>query len=317
MQTRRRLPPLDLLRGFEAAARHLSFTKAAAELHLTQSAISRQVQALEEHVGQPLFERRHRALALTEPGQQLQQAVSAWLAQLADTFERIAPQEQSRLVTVTTTVSFASLWLLPRLAAFRLANPGVDVRISADGAVVDLGRARIDTAIRYCAPERAPPGAQRLFGETVLPLCSPSLQADLARPLRVPADLCHHVLLHFDDQPPRQLFLDWDHWLEAMGLPELRPAGVLRFSHYDQVIQAAIEGQGVALGRLPLMERQLKRGQLVAPFDLQRLPGHPPSSSRAYFVLLEPAAAQRPEVRDFAAWLHREAAPRAPDPAAQ
>lgn len=308
MQERhRRLPPLDLIRGFEAAARHLSFTKAAAELHLTQSAISRQVQSLEEHLGQPLFQRRHRALVLTEAGQALAHTASAMLAQLGQTLERIGQRERGHLVTVTTTVSFASLWLVPRLPAFRRQHPEIDVRISADGSVVDLSRARLDLAIRYAPPERAPSGAPRLFGEDVMPMCSPALLKDAEHPLREPAELQHHVLLHFDDTPPRQSFLDWDNWLEAMGLAGLRPAGELRFSHYDQVIQAAVEGHGVALGRLPLMERHLKRGQLLAPFEPRRLPGRRPRSSRAYYIVIEPAAAARPEVRHFVEWLIAEA----------
>ena len=303
----KRLPPLDLIRGFEAAARHLSFTRAAEELHLTQSAVSRQVQALEQHIGQPLFQRRHRALLLTEAGQLLQQAAVAMLAELHATLDRIAA-ERSHLVTVTTTVSFASLWLVPRLPSFRKAWPAVDVRISANSSVVDLTRSRIDVAIRYCPPERAPAKAPRLFGEEVLPMCSPELLSDPARPLREPADLRNHVLLHFDDTAPRLAILDWQNWLEAMGLPELEPAGVLRFSHYDQLIHAAVDGHGVALGRLPLMEAQLRRKQLVAPFELSRLKNRPPRTSLAYYVVLEPGAAARPEVQQFAEWLHSEAA---------
>jgi DNA-binding transcriptional LysR family regulator len=303
----KRLPPLDLIRGFEAAARHLSFTRAADELHLTQSAVSRQVQALEQHIGQPLFQRQHRSLLLTEAGQLLQQTAVAMLDDLAETLERIAA-DRAPLVTVTTTVSFASLWLVPRLPSFRQAWPGIDVRISADSSVVDLSRSRIDAAIRYCPPERAPPKAIRLFGEEVLPMCHPSLLRDPQRPLREPADLRHQVLLHFEDRPPRLAILEWETWLEAMGLSGLQPAGELRFSHYDQVIQAAVEGHGVALGRLPLMERQLRRGQLVAPFELSRIPGRRPQSSRAYYVVLEPAAALRQEVQHFAAWLQGEAA---------
>jgi LysR family transcriptional regulator, glycine cleavage system transcriptional activator len=301
----KRLPSLDLIRGFEAAARHLSFTKAATELHLTQSAVSRQVQALEQQIGQPLFQRQHRALLLTEAGQLLQQTATTMLADLSYTLERIATDRAPR-VTVTTTVSFASLWLVPRLPAFRLAYPGVDVHISADSSVVDLSRGRVDLAIRYCPPERAPPKAQRLFGEEVLPVCHPALLKDPQRPLREPADLRHQVLLHFEDRAPRIAILQWETWLEAMGLTELQPAGELRFSHYDQVIQAALEGHGVALGRLPMMERQLRRGLLVAPFERARISGR--QSSRAYYVVLEPAAAQRPEVQRFAAWLHSEAA---------
>lgn len=303
----KRLPPLDLIRGFEAAARHLSFTKAAAELHLTQSAISRQVQALEQHLGRPLFQRQHRALLLTDAGQILYRTAASLLADLAETLEQIGERSAHQLVTVTTTVSFASLWLVPRLPSFRQAHPGIDVRISPDSSVVDLSRSRVDLGIRYISPERVPEGAARLFGEEVLPVCSPALLKDPAKPLREPADLRHHVMLHFDDAPPRLAFWSWDNWLEAMDVPDLQPAGVLRFSYYDHLIQAAITGLGVGLGRLPLVASQLASGQLVAPFESRRL-GKRPRSTRSYYVVLEPAAALRQEVRDFAAWLQKEAA---------
>lgn len=310
MQRKRpELPPLDLLRGFEAAARHLSFTKAAAELFLTQSAISRQVQGLEEALGVPLFQRRHRALLLTDAGQQLQQTAARVLADLRACVERIgAPQ--ARMLTVTTMVTFASLWLVPRLARFRRVHPEIDVRIAANNEILHLERDRIDVAIRYVAPDRVPAGAVQLFGEEVVPVCAPELARDPARPLRKPADLARHVLLHDDPAgspfPPLP-YLQWEVWLEAMGLSGLTPAGALHFSHYDQMIQAAIECEGVALGRLPLLSRHIREGRLVAPFGRAAGRGRGPVSTRAYFVLTTPAAAQRPEVRHFVDWLLAEA----------
>jgi len=302
------LPPLDLLLGFEAAARHLSFTKAAAELFLTQSAVSRQVQALEEAIGVQLFQRRHRALLLTDQGQLLQQTVARQLRELRETVTRIAG-ESSHMITVTTLVTFASLWLIPRLAQFRRLHPGVDVRIAANNEILDLERDRIDVAIRYAAPDRAPPGAVQLFGEEVVPMCAPALLRDPARPLREPADLVHHVLLHDDPGTARYsaLYLQWDVWLQAMGLPELQPAGAVRFSHYDQMIQAAVDGEGVALGRLPLMSKQIKEGRLVTPFEKARGRGRGTVSTRAYFLLTMPGAAARPEVKHFMDWLLAEA----------
>jgi LysR family glycine cleavage system transcriptional activator len=309
MQDRRRdLPPLDLLRGFEAAARHLSFTKAAAELFLTQSAISRQVQGLEEALGVPLFQRRHRALLLTDAGQVLQQTVARQLKELRDTVARIS-EEPVRMLTVTTLVTFASLWLIPRLAHFRRLYPGIDVRIAANNDILDLERDRIDVAIRYVAPERAPPGSVKLFGEEVVPMCAPALLKDKTRPLREPADLVHHVLLHDDPENARfaAQYLQWDIWLQAMGLPDLTPAGSVRFSHYDQMIQAALDGEGVALGRLPLMSKQIKEGRLVTPFEKARGRGRGTVSTRAYFLVTSPGAAARPEVKAFLDWLLEEA----------
>ena len=307
MQNQRRsLPPLDLLTGFEAAARHLSFTKAATELFLTQSAISRQVQALEGAVGVPLFQRRHRALLLTDAGQVLYCKAVEILEQLAETTRQIRGAGAPAPLNVTTIVSFASLWLIPRLPHFRALHPAVDVRISADNTVIDLRRERMDVAIRYCAPQAAPPDAIKLFGEEVMPMCSPVLTRDKRRPLRAPEDLRHHVLLH-DDFTPNARWLEWTTWLQAHGIVGLKPAAELRFSHYDQMIQAAVEGQGVALGRLPLLTGMIKRRQLVAPFEPRKLGGQMPTSSRAFFILRE-ARTQRPEIQHFVNWLLAEAA---------
>ncbi|MEQ1438117.1 LysR substrate-binding domain-containing protein [Fontimonas sp. SYSU GA230001] len=300
------LPQLDLLIGFESAARHLSFTRAAAELHLTQSAISRQVQALEQQLGVPLFERRHRALLLTEAGQLLQRSTADALQAIEKTTQRIRGLKSPRTLTVTTVVSFASLWLVPRLPQFRAQYPLADVRIAADNRVVDLARERMDVAIRYCAPERAPPQARKLFGEEVMPMCSPRLLRDRARPLRRPEDLRHHTLLH-DDMIDATPWLEWPTWLEAHGLRDLRPAGDLHFSLYDQMIQAALDGQGVALGRLPLLAQLIESRRLVAPFAIGKNASMP-QSTRAFFAIPEPSAASRPEVQAFVDWVVAEAA---------
>lgn len=305
----RDLPPLDLLRGFEAAARHLSFTRAAEELFLTQSAISRQVQGLEDALGVPLFQRRHRALLLTDEGQVLQQAVTRVLRDLRETVDGITAAPGG-MITVTTMVTFASLWLVPRLARFRQVHPEIDVRIAANNDVLDLERDRIDVAIRYAAADRVPSSATQLFGEEVVPVCAPDLLKDKARPLREPADLAHHVLLHDDaggSRFPALPYLQWDVWLQAMGLPELQPRGSLHFSHYDQLIQAAANGEGLALGRLPLLSKQIREGRLVTPFEKARARGRGTVSTRGYYMLATPAAAGRPEVKHFMDWLLEEA----------
>src|SRR2546429_451191 len=194
------LPGLDLLVGFEAAARHLSFTKAGAELYRTQSAVSRQIKELEEQLGVTLFQRRHRALALTEPGHQLYAAAAQVLATMRSATERLRRQSgRRRPLSVTTTNSFAALWLIPRLAGFTRAHPGVDVRITAETRVQDLERDGLDLAIRHGPASLAGPNAVRLFGERVFPVCSPKLLRDPKRPLKQPADLKEHCLLQYDD----------------------------------------------------------------------------------------------------------------------
>jgi LysR family glycine cleavage system transcriptional activator len=300
MSNRRwQVPPPELLVAFEAAARHLSFTRAGAELFLTQSAVSRQVQALEASLGVRLFERRTRALLLTESGQVLYRAAQQVLQTLHDTAQKLRGEAAVRTVMVTTTPGFAALWLIPRLARFTARHPGVDVRISATYEPIPLERAGVDLAVRY-AEASAAPGAKPLFGEQVLPVCSPALAADPARPLREPADLARHTLLHIEGA--RAPWVDWDLWLHALGLPDLKPSGTLHFSHYDQLVQAAVDGQGVALGRLPLLRQILREGRLVAPF------GRAVASSRAYYLVRSQRAAGRGEVQAFASWLEEETA---------
>ncbi len=295
-----RLPSLDLLRGFEAAARLLSFTRAGEELFLTQSAVSRQIQELESQLGVPLFERRHRSLALTGAGRELYAAAAQVLATMRAATERLRAQAGRRRVSVTTTHSFAALWLVPRLASFMRAHPEVQVRISADTRVQDLEREGLDLAIRHGPASLAGPNAVRLFGEKVFPVCSPKL---LRRsPLEKPSDLARHVLLQFDDPDGRHPWLNWKTWLEIERVPDLKPAGSLMFSGYEQIIPAAIAGHGVALGRSPLVRDALAAGDLVAPFRRRADP------ARAYYAVLSSSAAERPEVADFVAWLKGEAA---------
>ena len=297
-----RLPSLYLLKGFEAAARLLSFTRAGEELHLTQSAVSRQIQELEDQLGVPLFHRRHRSLALTDAGQQLFPAAAQVLATMRAATDRLRAASAQKMLAVTTTPGFASLWLIPRLAGFTRGHAGVEVRIIADVRVQDLERDGADVGIRFCPQAMAGPGAARLFGEQVFPVCSPALAADAKRPLRVAADLRHHVLLHTDDPDGRWPWQAWRVWLEAAGVADLQPAGNLRFSGYDQIIPAAVAGHGVALGRTPLVDAAVAAGQLVVPFK-QAMP-----SDRAYWIVVSRRALDRPEVADFAAWLKRAAA---------
>jgi DNA-binding transcriptional LysR family regulator len=298
-----RLPPLDLLQGFEAAARHLSFTKAGEELFLTQSAVSRQIKDLEDQLGVPLFERRHRALLLTDAGQQFYASAAQVLATMRTATERLRAQAgRRRPLSVTTTNSFAALWLIPRLAGFTRTHPGVDVRITAETRVQDLERDGLDLAIRHGPPSLAGPNAVRLFGERVFPVCSPKLLKKI--PLEKPADLARHVLLQYDDPDGRHPWLHWKTWLEVARIAELRPAGTLSFSGYEQIIPAAVAGHGVALGRSPLVKDLVNSGELAAPFKSTADP------ARAYFAILSKDAAGRPEAGEFVEWLKKEAVKR-------
>jgi DNA-binding transcriptional LysR family regulator len=299
----RALPPLEFLRGFEAAARHLSFTKAAGELFLTQSAVSRQIQALEAFVGLPLFERRHKSLALTPAGGAYYKTVTQTLDQLRDATRRLKETRAGHVLTVTTTVSFAALWLVPRLSRFRKEHPHVDVRIAATFEVVDMEREGIDVAIRDCPLSKAPPGAVFLVGEQLMPVCSPEYMREAKRergPLAKPADLGHHVLLNLHDAARRWPWLTWAAWFEAMGVAELTPASTLTFDQYDQVLQAAVHGQGIALGRMSLAAQYIRSKQLVALFGReQRL-------ARGYHALYAKDAEKRPEAREFVEWIRAE-----------
>jgi DNA-binding transcriptional LysR family regulator len=291
-----------LLEAFEAAARHLSFTRAADELSLTQSAISRQIATLEARLSVPLFQRLHRALRLTEAGQQLQLTASAVLQQLHGVAEQLRQAQRQKTVVVTTTPGFAGLWLIPRLSGFTASHADVDVRISAGLNVVNLEREGVDVAVRYCATATAGPLAIKLFGEVMTPVCSPALRRQAGKPLKRPEDLCRHTLLHTDTHTNAQI-PDWSLWLRAMQIEQLKPAGSVHFSDYDQMMNAAMRGQGVALGRIPLINGLIKEKKLVAPFS-QHL-----ASPMGYHLLRSAVSAAKPEVNDFAAWLLEEAAP--------
>jgi LysR family glycine cleavage system transcriptional activator len=294
-------PSLDLLRGFEAAARHLNFTRAADELFITQSAVSRQIKALEDRLGVSLFLRQPKGLRLTQQGERLYRAVSSALREVSDAMEALSRRSGPSVVTVTSTLAFCALWLIPRLGNFQKAYPEVEVRIAASDRILNLDRERIDVSIRYCPPHAAPKGAVWLFDEELLPVCSPALLDAPGRPLREPGDLRHHVLLHLDDQDVPSPWLSWGHWLDVAGVPGLKPAGSLAFNYYDQVVRAALAGQGVALGRSPLVQDLLQDGSLVVPL-LARA-----GTDRGYWVVQAASARGRPEAGRFVQWISAEA----------
>src|SRR4029450_12501142 len=300
MDSKRRRPrlSLDLLKGFEAAARHLSFTRAAQELSLTQSAVSREIKTLEEQLGRPLFNRVNRGLRLTGAGQGLYRAVGEALKLIDEATDRLAESRRAEMLAVTTSCALASTWLVPNLPRFIRRQPEVDVRSVAADQKLDLERERLDLAIRWAPPGSSVSNAEPLFDVQTFPVCSPTLAHDRARPLHSPADLVRHVLLDLETVTSRGPFSDWGPWLEAMKLGDLRPAGALHFSHYDQVVQAAIDGSGVAIGRNPHSTRHLRDGLLVAPFGREAV-----LSRGTYFVIIPPRSAERPVVKEFVAWL--------------
>jgi LysR family transcriptional regulator, glycine cleavage system transcriptional activator len=300
----RRLPPLKALPDFEAAARHLSFTKAAGELHVTHGAVSRQVKGLEDYLGVRLFRRMNRALLLTDEGQAYLPAIREMLDRLGEATERVKQRDRAGGLTVSTTASFAAKWLVTRLSRFRDAHPEIDVRLQANDNLADFARDGVDIAIRYGQGRYPGLEVERLMSEDYAPVCSPKL---LKGPhgLRRPADLRNHALLHEDGSE-----IDWRMWLMAAGVSGVDLSRGVKYSHSSLVIQAAIAGEGVALGRSALITEDLAAKRLVRPFDIQL------KAALAYYVVLPPGSLARPKVAAFRDWLLAEAA-RERDPSSE
>ena len=258
------------IRAFEAVARLLSFRGAADELHLTQSAVSRQISSLEAEIGASLFLRGTRHVELTADGAVLLRAVAPALDRLDASVRQIRVGRGRNVVSVTTFASFSSLWLIPRLEAFQRSHADIDIRVSASDRLVDLDEPDVDLALRTCPVDRAPAGAVRLFGETLTPVIGPWLAQRVASgeasPLEGPADLALHALAEEEDHAPGAALLSWRHWLTVMGEPKLQPRRWMVFNFTHQQVQAALTGQAVALGRLALIAEPLARGELIEPF---------------------------------------------------
>jgi len=289
----RRLPSLNAVLAFEAAARHLSFTRAGRELHVTQSAVSHQVRALEEELGLPLFVRLPRALRLTPAGARAFAASRDALDRLARGLRRL-PRRGRRSLAVSVLPSFAAAWLLPRLPRFRAAHPAIDLHLHTTQDLADLHAGEADLAIRY-GPGRHPGlRSDRLFAEEAFPVCAPRLAGLLASP----TDLRDQVLLHDE---VRGAHGGWAQWLAAAGVRGVDARPGIRFGDARLLVQAAVAGQGVALARSLLVEGELESRRLVRPFSLA-IP------SRYHYALVMPAAAsRRPEVRAFREFVLAEA----------
>lgn len=294
-----RLPSLDALRVFQAAAHHRSFSRAARELHVTQGAVSHRIRGLEEALGQPLFERGHRRVEPTEAGRLLLRAVDEAMDTLEAGLAALGRPGQEGLVVVSCSPSFAIRWLVPHLPALRAALPHLDVRIAAEDRLVQPGHEGIDACIRYGPPGEPGPGAAvdevQLSVEQVTPVLSPRLLAQ-GPPLSSPDDLRHCTLLHDEvlrDHPGR---VGWERWLRAAGATQVDPRRGPRFSHAHLALEAALAGQGVALARGILVARDLAEGRLVAPFALRL-------ESGLTYRVLTPRRGLRPAVRQFVDWL--------------
>lgn len=288
---KRTLPPLNGLRAFEAAARHMSFTDAAEELSVTQAAISHQVRGLEQRLGLKLFVRRNRSLLLSEAGQAYLPSVRSAFDQLNEATEKLLQKDRGGHLTVTTTTSFAVKWLVPRLGGFQRANPEIDVRVSTGTALVEFSREDVDIGIRYGRGQWPNLVAERLVSEDVMPVCAPSLMKG-PNGLKKPADLKRFTLLHSVSFPD-----DWQVWLTAAGVKGIDASRGISFDFALAAYQAAMDGLGVALGRNPLVEPDLKAGRLVVPFDFKR------SSDFAYYLVYPPEAIRRRKIKAFRDWV--------------
>ena len=288
---------LNALRAFEAAGRHLSFTRAADELHVTHAAISHHVKALEEALGTALFERRHRRVALTEAGQVLLPVLSESLDRVAETLDGLGTGP--RALTVTLTPSFASRWLIPRLGRFRARHPEIDVRLAPSLRFVDLAREACDMAVRCGDGDWPDLVVEPLLAIAMTPVCSPALAAGPV-PLGTPADLVHHTLIHADVGEAR-IGAEWRMWLDGAGVTGVEPTGGLSLHDPAMALQAAVDGLGVAIGYTVLAAADLAAGRLVAPFATV-------DHEFAYYVVYPKTTATPPNIAAFRDWLVSEAA---------
>ena len=297
----RRLPPLNAVRVFEAAARHLSFTRAAEELHVTQGAVSHQIKVLESWFGVPLFQRNKRELKLTEEGLNYLPGVRSTLNKLHTVTQQVLENDSTHLLNIATPESFAVSWLIPRLSAFRQQQPDIDIRLTTQNQIDDFGNligdegpAWVDLRIRYGRGSWAGMQATRILEEEIFPVCSPVLmQGDQG--LRKMENLQYHHLLHDDMQLP------WRNWLLLAGLDHIDTSRGTHFSHSHMVQSAAVAGQGLALGRSVLVADDLRSGRLVKPFELAM------PSEYSYYLVCPEINLEQAKIVAFRDWLLEQA----------
>ena len=287
------------LRAFESVAKHLNFRVASEELSLTQSAVSRQIQSLEDEVGMPLFLRHTRAVELTSAGLQLLRAVRPSLERLDAAVRQVRRSAGRKMVSISTWASFSTMWLLPRLEDFQRDHPDIDIRIDASDIAVNLDTTDVDLVLRYAEPSHVPPNAERLFGEQLAVVASPWLLKSLP-PIKSAADFAQVTLIEADHDSRYQNIemLSWQRWLEAQNMPQLEPKRWLYMNYAHQIVQAALAGQGFALCRMPLVADHLARKDLVELLPSERL-----DTPLSYWLIVAQRSAQKPEVVAFCEWL--------------
>ena len=294
---RGRLPPANSLVTFEAAARHLNFTRAAAELSVTQAAVSRQIQLLEGNLGCSLFERRPRGLELTAAGRRLREAVTMGLGHIATTAADLRRVRRPGELTVSTSVTFANYWLMSRIAKFRATHPQVQLRLVASAPVRDLAASGIDLAVRYGSGAWDGAQATRLMDNEVFPVCAPGYMAG-RRPLAALTDLLDETLLHLIEYDSN--WVTWEAWLAALGIRAPARGPSLEFDNYLVLTQAVLDGQGIALGGGRLAEDFLARGRLIRPIEARL------RSERAFYLLVPSDQPMTPQAEAFRDWILSE-----------
>lgn len=296
-----RLPPLTSLRAFVATARHLSFARAAEELHVTSAAIGQQIRLLEDHLGQPLFLRNRGQLALTGAGQVLMPGLTDAFDRVLEAVSRLAGDSDNEPIRISVAPSFASKWLVPRLAALRQTLPDLEVLVDASARFADLNNDETDCVIRYGLGTYPGLVTDKLFGEAVVPICSPAFAREHGL-YAGPRALANVPLLHEDGPEHDNFCPGWADWLRSVGVRDLDYGPGFRFNQSSLIIDAAIAGQGLGLGKLRLAAADIAAGRLVVPF------GEPQPVEFAYFFAATPLKASQPRIARFREWLNAEAA---------
>lgn len=298
---RRSLPPLNALRAFETAARHMSISLAANELRVTPAAISHQIRILEDHVGLPLFTRNGRGLALTDAGSAGLRDLREGFVKLCAAMDAIDSLGEAGTLSVSVAPSFAAKWLLPRLGSFQVAHPEIDVHVAASMQLADFIKDGLDVAIRYGAGRYSDLAVTQLLTESVVPVCSPDFLR-LHGPFHAPGDLVEATLLHDDSPDNDPSCPNWEMWLSAAGARHIDAGRGPRFNQSSLVIEAAVLGRGVGLAKTALAARDLRHGRLVQPFKSRV------KVDFAYYIVAPRAKLNLPKVSHFIDWLRGEAA---------
>lgn len=291
-----RLPPLNSLRAFESAARHLSFTQAATELNVTPAAISQQIKLLEQVLDVALFVRRNRQIELSEEGQLLLPHMTSAFEIMLKAIEALKTHQKDHPLTISAPPTFVAKWLIPRLDDFNQQHPAIGVRIDASMRLVDLEHEAIDIGIRFSTYPDPKLESTHLISLEVIPVCSPGFMQRQTK-LDSPQDLEHTSLLHYDNKTDEPTWPDWNMWLTTMGYPDVKPSAGIYFAQPEMLIQAAIDGQGIALVATIFAEKDIQAGRLIQPFSV------PMPINFSYYLVTTPRNAELARVLAFKNWM--------------